>query len=90
MTTSIPSPGQAMSDVNSQIICEAAIELPVRELVDAIIQAGWQPMVVYAAMKVVAERQGNAYTEDPDPRRSRAGPSTIPSFAGSLLIGVLL
>lgn len=67
MTTSIPSPGQAMSDVDSQIICEAAIELPVRELVDAIIQAGWQPMVVYAAMKVVAERQGNAYTEDPDP-----------------------
>lgn len=67
MTLSIPSPRKPMSDVDAQIDCELAIDVPVRDLVDAIIQAGWAPDVAFAALKSVAENQAQAYMEDPDP-----------------------
>jgi len=56
-----------MSDADAQIDCELAIDVPVRELVDAIIQAGWARDVAYAALKSVIENQALAYMEDPDP-----------------------
>lgn len=67
MTLSIPSPRKPMNDADAQIDCELAIDVPVRDLVDAIIQAGWAPDVAYAALKSVAENQALAYMEDPDP-----------------------
>ena len=67
MTLFIPSPREPMSDPDAQIDCELAIEAPVRDLVDAIIQAGWAPEIAYAALKSVAENQALAYMEDPDP-----------------------
>lgn len=67
MTLSIPSPRNPMSDADAQIDCELAIDVPVRDLVDAIIQAGWAPDIAYAALKSVAENQALAYMEDPDP-----------------------
>lgn len=67
MTLSIPSPRKPMSDADAQIDCEQAIDVPVRDLVDAIIQAGWPPDIAYAALKSVAENQALAYMEDPDP-----------------------
>ena len=67
MTLSIPSPRKPMSDEDAQIDCELAIDVPVRDLVDAIIQAGWSPEVAYAALKSVAHNQALAYMEDPDP-----------------------
>lgn len=67
MTLFNPSPLQPMSNPDAQIDCEQAIDVPVRELVDAIIQAGWAPKIAYAALKSVAENQALAYMEDPDP-----------------------
>ncbi|WP_421581149.1 hypothetical protein [Shinella sp. M31] len=67
MTVSIPSPRKPMNDAYAQIDCELAIDVPVRDLVDAIIQAGWAPEIAYASLKSVAENQALAYMEDPDP-----------------------
>lgn len=67
MTPNISPPRKPMSDADAQIDCELAIDVPVRDLVDAIIQAGWSPEIAYAALKSVAENQALAYMEDPDP-----------------------
>ena len=67
MITPISSPSKPMSDVDAQIDCESAIDIPVRDLFDSIIQAGWAPKVAYAAMKSVVENQALAYAEDRDP-----------------------
>lgn len=45
MNSLITSPRKPMSDVDAQIECEFAIDLPVREFIDAIVQAGWAPEV---------------------------------------------
>ncbi|WP_421578623.1 hypothetical protein [Shinella sp. M31] len=67
MTPNISPPRKPMNDPDAQIDCELAIDVPVRDLVDAIIQAGWAPEIAYAALKSVAENQALAYMEDPDP-----------------------
>jgi len=67
MAISITSPRHTMSDVDMQIDCEIAIDYATRELVDAIIQAGWPPKIAYSALKNVAKNQALAYEEDPDP-----------------------
>jgi hypothetical protein len=72
MNQRISTPQRPLSDVDLQLDCEYAIDVPVRALVDEIIQAGWSPMVVYAAMKNVVEHQVLAYVEDPDPADDRA------------------
>lgn len=50
-----------------QLDCEEAIDLPLREFIDGVIQAGWRPETVYAAVQSVAHHQKLAYDEDPDP-----------------------
>ncbi len=67
MTAFISSPRKPMSDVDMQMDCEIAIDNATRDLVDAIIQAGWPPKVAYSALKNVAKNQALAYEEDPDP-----------------------
>ena len=47
--------------------CEEAIDDPVRRLIDAAIQAGWEPRTVYQALQEVGRHQAIAYEEDPDP-----------------------
>ena len=69
MPTFVTSPRKSMSDVDAQIDCEAALDGPVTELVESIIQAGRPPAIAYSAL-IVAERQALAYTEDPDPRNA--------------------
>jgi hypothetical protein len=67
MDQRISPPQEARSDVDLQFDCQTAIDVPVRDLVDEIIQAGWPPKIAYAAMKNVIEQQILAYVEDPDP-----------------------
>jgi hypothetical protein len=55
------------SDVDKQLELERAIERPLSELVDAAIQAGWPPKVVFAALRDAVTTQEVAYSEDPDP-----------------------
>jgi len=47
--------------------CEEALDLPLRDLVDQAVQAGWKPRVIFKALQEVAKNQGLAYEEDPDP-----------------------
>lgn len=67
MTLSIQSPREPTSDADAKIECELAIDAPVRDLVDAIIQAGWPLDIAYAALKSVVEDQALSCMEDPDP-----------------------
>ena len=67
MVQRIPAPRKPLSDADAQYDCECAIDIPVRDLVDEIIQAGWPPKIVYSAMRDVIENQVLAYLEDPDP-----------------------
>jgi len=67
MAISISSPRQMGSDADMQIDCEIAIDIATRDLVDAIIQAGWPSRIAYSALKNVAKNQALAYQEDPDP-----------------------
>ncbi|MGJ7043543.1 hypothetical protein J2Y63_006827 [Shinella sp. BE166] len=67
MTTLVTSPRKPMSEVDEQIECEAALDEPVKEFVDSIIQAGWSPRASYAALRNVVEHQAHAYAEDSDP-----------------------
>jgi hypothetical protein len=52
---------------DEQIDCESAIDIAVRDLVDAAISVGWRPTIVYEALQSVARNQAFAYAEDPDP-----------------------
>ncbi len=67
MALSISSPRKMASDVDMQIDCEIAIDMATRDLVDAVIQAGWPPKIAYSALKNVARNQALAYQDDPDP-----------------------
>lgn len=67
MYAPIPSPRKPMSDVDTQIDCESIIDVPVRQLIDDIIRAGWAPEIAYAAIRDVVENQRLAYTADRDP-----------------------
>jgi hypothetical protein len=63
----IRPPAASASDVDMQLELERAIERPLSELVDAAIQAGWPPKVVFAALRDAVTTQEVAYSEDPDP-----------------------
>jgi hypothetical protein len=60
-------PARPASDVDMQFDLERAIEGPLSELVDAAIQAGWPPKIVFAAIRDALTTQEVAYLEDPDP-----------------------
>ena len=45
--------------------CEVALEAAFCALVDDALQAGWPPLMVYAALASLAENQRLAYIEDP-------------------------
>ncbi|WP_439604157.1 hypothetical protein [Shinella sp.] len=47
--------------------CEFALDMPLRQLVDDAISAGWEPKEIFAALRSLVEHQRNAYGEDPDP-----------------------
>jgi hypothetical protein len=63
----IPPPSRPLSDVDTQLECEEMLDNPVRGFIEAFVQAGWPPGVVYKAVKNVVEHQAIAYVEDPDP-----------------------
>lgn len=63
----IQSPSNPMDHPDAQIDRESMIDIPVRDFIDQLIQSGWSPDVVFAAMKGAVENQARAYAEDPDP-----------------------
>lgn len=71
MAQRITPPRKPLNDADTQLACECAIDVAVRDLVDEIIQAGWPPRIAYAAMRDVIENQLMAYLEDPEPAEDR-------------------
>lgn len=63
----ISGPVRSPDHPDYQLDCEEAIDLPLREFIDGVIQAGWKPETVFAAVESVARNQALAYAEDPDP-----------------------
>lgn len=47
--------------------CEEALELPLQDLVDDAVQAGWNTRTVLVALQSLAWNRAIAYEEDPNP-----------------------
>jgi hypothetical protein len=62
----IPPPSRPLSDVDTQLECEEILDKPVRGFIEAFVQAGWPPTVVYKAVKNEVDQQA-AFAEGPDP-----------------------
>ncbi|MUO72884.1 hypothetical protein [Agrobacterium vitis] len=63
----VTTPNFASEHPDYALSCEEALDLPLRDLVDQAVQAGWKPRVIFRALQEVAKNQGLAYDEDPDP-----------------------
>ncbi|WP_173995721.1 hypothetical protein [Agrobacterium tumefaciens] len=68
----ISTPKRSADDEDYAIELEEALDLPLRDLIDNAVQAGWSPRAVYKAVQSVALNQGLAYEEDPDPADDKA------------------
>jgi hypothetical protein len=49
------------------ISCEKALDLPLQDLIDRAVKAGWDTRTVVVALQSVAWNRASAYEEDPDP-----------------------
>lgn len=81
----IHSPTVAAQDPEYQHACEKVLDLPIQDLIDRAVQAGWRTAEVIAAVQVVANKKLIAYGEDPDPQDEEVqgdGDSTTPEFSG--------
>jgi hypothetical protein len=51
----IPSPPAAGDNEHLHLLCQMAVELPLQELLDAAVEAGWSRQSVLAAITEVAD-----------------------------------
>lgn len=63
----VPSPKHPKTHPDYAINCEEALDLPLQDLVDRAVQAGWDTRTVMVALQSVAFNRALAYEEDPDP-----------------------
>lgn len=63
----ISEPRHAATFPDYGLECEEALDLPLADLIDQAIGAGWEPRRVYKAVESLAKMQALAYEEDPDP-----------------------
>jgi hypothetical protein len=63
----IRPPKQVKTHPDYGINCEEALDLPLQDLIDRAVQAGWDTRTVMVALQSVAFNRANAYEEDPDP-----------------------
>ncbi|CZT36115.1 hypothetical protein [Rhizobium sp. 9140] len=61
--------------------CEEALDLPVQELIEDAVQAGWDNRTIFKALAKLAGAKALAYEEDPDPEDDPAlSDSSTPEF----------
>jgi hypothetical protein len=53
--TDIPAPTVAVGDENRHLFCQMAIEIPLQDLVQAAVKAGWEEPEVLTAIIEVAD-----------------------------------
>jgi hypothetical protein len=61
------SPKHPKSHFDYSLECEEALDLPLQELIDIAVQAGWDTRTVIKALESVAQNKAIAYEQDPDP-----------------------
>lgn len=82
-----PFSRQMASDADMQIDCKIAIGIAIRDLVCAIIQAGWSPGIAYSALKNVAKTRRSPINTIQNRNKSLSGAfchSSRPAPAGLL------
>lgn len=77
----VPSPKHPKTHPDYAINCEEALDLPLQDLIDRAVQAGWNTRTVLVALQSVAFNRAIAYEEDPDPEddESEIDAETYPS-----------
>jgi hypothetical protein len=63
----VSSPKRPKTHPDYGMDCEKALDLPVQDLIDIAVQAGWDTRTVMVALQSVAFNRAIAYEQDPDP-----------------------
>ena len=81
----IASPTLPPQHPDYDLACQVALDIPVQDLIDRAVQAGWRASAVVSALEEVTKGKGLAYNQDPDPEDndSEIGlDPTTPAFSG--------
>ncbi|WEZ83162.1 hypothetical protein P6U16_20170 [Rhizobium sp. 32-5/1] len=63
----IPGPTFEPGDMKRSMECEQHFDLPIRDLIDQAVTAGWTALEALIAIEEVVKEQRQAYQADPDP-----------------------
>jgi hypothetical protein len=63
----VSSPKRQKTHPEYGMDCEKALDLPLQNLIDVAVQAGWDTRTVLVALQSIAWNRATAYAEDPDP-----------------------
>jgi len=63
----IPAPTGAPGDMTRSMECEHHFSLPIRDLIDQAVTAGWTAMEALTAIEEVVKEERQAHQADPDP-----------------------
>ncbi len=63
----IPAPTSALGDMKRSMECEHHFSLPLRELIDQAVTAGWTVQEALIAIEEVVKDERQAHMADPDP-----------------------
>lgn len=63
----IPAPTCEPGDMKRSMECEHHFDLPIRDLIDQAVTAGWTALEAFIAIEEVVKEQRQAYQADPDP-----------------------
>ncbi len=75
----IPGPTCEQGDMKRSMECEHHFDLPVRDLIDQAVTAGWTALEALVAIEEVVKEQRQAYQADPDPAEA---PGELPQVRG--------
>jgi hypothetical protein len=75
------SPTFAKDHPDYALEAEEALDLPVQELIEDAVQAGWDTRTIFKALAKLAAAKAIAYEEDPDPEDDPAlSDASTPEF----------
>lgn len=80
----ISAPFLAVQDPDYQQACQEVLDLPVQDLIDRAVQAGWHSADVIAALQEVAKSKAIACSQELDPQEEETpedGDPTTPAFS---------
>lgn len=80
----IPQPSLSPHHPDYDLSCQVALDLPIQELVEGAVQAGWRRADVLSALEEIASSRALVYQKEPDPQDDAAEDSfdkTAPAFS---------